>query len=229
MTKDQDLCRLPLSGIVYERVFPYRYDDVSLFEQFSDIYIEAFNDPDGAYQEKNTHETVYKQIWLPHLEYGRVTLAIDRCRVVGLVCVEPLACTSDEEQGFAERYLEYLLRERSINANSLPNPMYLSELAVRKEYRNRQEHIGNELIMTALRDLRARSDDGSFGRDDKFFVFTRTDAKRSMSRNTLARAGFSFHDDFLQNAETADQIIERGGQSREKVWGYKIVFPIMEW
>lgn len=212
--------------IYYDRVLPYRRTDQKLQNHFVDIYVEAFNDPNGAYSEANTAESVLEEVWHHHIDHGRVSVAVDveSSLTVGLACVEMMSKASEEERQHAETVFEYL-KTTGIRNMGIPT-WYFSELAVLQDYRIREEHIGTELIRHALHDLRSRSHDGTFGHDYKMFILTRTDAEKSMSINAFKRAGFTFLDDVIQYAKDAEQVVKRGGKSINKVWGYTIVYPI---
>lgn len=228
MTQTEHDIPTPHSGnIQYDRILSYREDDCALAKQFSCLYLEAFNDPDSPYGENNTIASTKSDVWHTHLAYGRITLALDRRTVVGLVCIEPIERASSEERDFSAQLIEHIRTSQHIYVSGLPI-VYLSELAVRKTHRNRPDHIGQSLIISALRDLGSRDADGVFGHDDKLCVLTRTDAYRSMSKHTLARAGFCFCDDFIQHADQSEQVLSHGGKSIDKVWGYRIVHPISD-
>lgn len=215
--------------IYYDRVLPYRSTDKKLQKQFVDIYVEAFNDPNGAYNETNTPQSVLDEVWHHHINSGRISLAIDResSSVVGLACLEMIEKASEEERRHTNKIFDYL-KTTGIRNAGLPI-WYFSELAVLDSYRNREDHIGTELIDLALRDLRSRNQNGMFGHNDKMFVLTRTDTERSMSINAFKRAGFTFLEDILQHAEDATQVTKHDSKSIKKIWGYKVVYPISGW
>jgi ribosomal protein S18 acetylase RimI-like enzyme len=210
--------------LYYDRVPPHCRGDIKLSNEFAKLYIVSFNDPNGAYEENNTIESVINEVWNPHIKHGRISLAFDNDKVVGLACVEPIELSSPEESAWAKEVFT-ALGEHNVRQSGLPI-WYFSELAVYPEYRNTSEHIGSSLIRFAMDDLRARDEDGSYSRDNKLFTLTRTDAYRSMSINAFKREGFTFLPDCIQRAEDSAQVVDRGGKSVNKIWGYDLVRPL---
>lgn len=179
---------------------PALFDSATDINGFTTVYKEAFGGP--PYFEQYTNEEV-RAIWDKHRHHGRIILAKEGGKVIGLGCSVPLSKAPEDVQDFLASCKEKGHLPDDFTPDSA---WYMSELAVLEEYRNRG--IAYELVRHRLIDV-------SHGRS-AFYVM-RTASKESNSMHLYLRVGAKAIPE-LQDVSEIDQVTENGSESTTRLY-----------
>lgn len=168
--------------------------------KFIDLYISAFSEP--PYFEKYSRDWVIKNVWLPHLKYGKIILAVNSDdQVLGLSCCINVMQIPGDAKG-NDGVKDFFIK------NSLPfdleSTCYMSEIAVDKRFR--RQGVGMALIQARI--------NWAKNQNMNFYVM-RTDSQNLNSINLYKKMGAKVIKDLIQ--DVSDLAAEVSSASTERI------------
>ncbi|MDP3989217.1 MAG: GNAT family N-acetyltransferase [bacterium] len=166
---------------------------------FVAVYKHAFGGP--PYNEVYSEDQVEREIWLPHLQNGVISLAIYAEKIIGFGCGLPLEHAPEDIRS-------HLVNARDSGAKvpDFSDTWYFSEFGVLEEHRRRG--IGTQLVGQVLAGILLRGN---------FHYVMRTASEGSNSRHIFESIG----SDLLpgtQDVSGLDQVKINQSQSNERVY-----------
>ncbi len=179
---------------------PAHFNSAHDIDGFIKVFREAF--AGAPYFEQYTVDQA-RAIWDEHFQHGRIILAKDGSKIVGLGCSVPLHKAPQAVQEFLADMKEKGYLPDDFTPNSA---WYMSELAVLEKYRNRG--IAYELVRHRLIDV-------SHGRAAYYVM--RTDSEESNSMHLYLRVGAKAIP-VLQDVSSSEQVTENGSESTTRIF-----------
>jgi len=178
-----------------------RADSQEHRDGFVAVYKQAFSGP--PYNEVYADEQVERDIWLPHLQSGVITLAVCAGEIIGFGCGLPLEHAPEDIRS-------YLVSAKDFGT-SVPNisdTWYFSELGVLDNHRCKG--IGTQLVGQVLAGILLRGN---------YHYVMRTAAEGSNSRHIFESIGSDLIPG-LQDVSKSNQVTVNQSQSTERIYLY---------
>ena len=175
-----------------------RVSKADLADEFAEVYATCFSGP--PYYENYDLDWIKEHVYKPHLESGRIAVALKDASVIGFTCAKLL--NADEDAC----YYKYLAGQKDLPFG-LDNSIFVTELAVLPEFR--RKGLGTALAEHIL------CSKGSLHQYD--FCVTRTAHKGSNSLHIFTTLGTTVLPGF-HYVKSDPQEVSSSSEARVYLW-----------